>query len=429
MTSEYEIQGIGINSLAEQFGTPLYVYDGDLLRARLTELRERLHPRLDIVYSLKANPNVAVCDQLHAAGAGAEVSSMAELLTAERAGVEPENTVFLGPGKSLTELRACLDRGIYAIICESLPELDIIQALAAERGVRAPVALRVNPDFEAKGSGLTMGGKPRQFGIDETQLLADTGLAARYPNVRLMGVQVYLGTRFLSEESIATNTAQILDLAPRLAATCGFDLEMVDVGGGLGVAYFDGENDLDTEVLAQRLNPILDAFATEYPQTRILMELGRYLTAPAGIYVVRVRYTKMSHGERFAVADGGTNHHMAAVGVGSFVKRNFPMALLSRIDEPRTESWHVTGPLCTPNDTLGKKVMLPPLRAGDLVGVLRSGAYGPSASPVFFLSHGYPAEVLVLNGRAHLVREPDAPADLLTRQHLPTPARTPLTLV
>ncbi|MEU8180119.1 type III PLP-dependent enzyme [Micromonospora sp. NPDC049044] len=422
MIREYEVQGIGITELAEQFGTPLYVYDGDVLSERLTTLAAALHERLGVVYSLKANPNVAVCATLHRAGAGAEVSSLAELLTARRAGVDPRDIVFLGPGKSAEEIEACLDHGIYAIICESPAELELIDALAGRRGTRAPVALRVNPSFQTKGSGLTMGGKARQFGIDEQHLLDDPGLAARFPHVRLMGVQCYLGTRILSEESIARNTEQILSMAVHLAGVLGFELEMVDVGGGLGVAYFDNERDLSVPDLAALLNPVLAAFADAHPRTRMLMELGRYLTATAGVYVTRVRYTKQSYGENFAIADGGTNHHMAAVGIGSFVKRNFPIVALTAMDRPATEAWNITGPLCTPNDTVGKKVNLPPLKAGDLIGVLRSGAYGPTASPVLFLSHGYPAEVLVLDGVAHLVSRRDQPTDLLARQQLPAPA-------
>ncbi|GAB3892768.1 type III PLP-dependent enzyme [Kibdelosporangium lantanae] len=343
---------------------------------------------------------------------------MAELLTARRAGVPADQIIFLGPGKSQAELAACIDESVYTIVCESFGELRLIDALARERGVVVPVSLRVNPNFTVKGSGLTMGGKPRQFGIDEDQLLAAHDLPAQYRNVRLMGVQVYMGTRILSEESIAQNTERIFELAERVASTVGFPLEMVDIGGGLGVAYFDGERDLDPAELASLLNPVIDEFAGRHPDTRLVMELGRYLTAMAGTYVVRVRYVKESHGERFAVADGGTNHHMAAVGIGSFVKRNFPIRLLSRINEPATESWYVTGPLCTPNDTLGKQVALPPLHPGDLLGVQRSGAYGPTASPVLFLSHGYPSEVVVHNGRSYLVRERDRAEDLLDRQHL-----------
>ncbi|MGW6573438.1 diaminopimelate decarboxylase [Streptomyces sp. NPDC054945] len=417
-STEFRVQGLGITELAAEFGTPLYLYDGEALRSRITTLRELLHPRLEIFFSLKSNPNVSVCALLHAHGARAEVSSMAELLTARRAGVQPRDIMFLGPGKSRAELTECLTQGIYAIICESLPELDLIEELAAELSVVAPVALRVNPSFAVKGSGLTMGGKPRQFGIDEAQLLDAGPLGKQYDHVRLMGVQAYMGTRILSEDAIVENTRRILELAVRIADHHAFDLELVDVGGGLGVSYFEGERDLELGVLAEAVNPVLEAFAQTHPQTRLVMELGRYLVAESGTYVTRVRYTKSSLGENFAVADGGTNHHMAAVGIGSFVKRNFPIRVLNRYDEPSTETWNITGPLCTPNDTLGKKVSLPPLREGDLIGVERSGAYGPTASPVNFLSHGYPAEVLVNDGRAHLVRSADSAEDLLAKQRL-----------
>ncbi|SEC67829.1 type III PLP-dependent enzyme [Streptomyces sp. PAN_FS17] len=419
MSLAYEVQGLGITELAEQYGTPLYLYDGAEITTRFHGLRGRLHPALEVFYSLKANPNISVCALLHRCGARAEVSSLTELVTARRAGVDPRDIIFLGPGKSRTELAACLDEDIHAIVCESLDELALIDEVAREKFVTARVALRVNPSFSVKGSGLTMGGKPRQFGIDEEQLLAEgPELASRYPAVRLMGVQVYLGTRILGEDTVVENTRRILDLAERVSGHLGFPLETVDVGGGLGIAYFDNEKDLDLDELAAGLNPVVDAFAVRHPDTRMIMELGRFLVAASGTYVTRVRYTKQSMGENFAVTDGGTNHHMAAVGIGSYVKRNFPIAALERLDAPATESWHITGPLCTPNDVIGKKVPMPPLEAGELIGVQRSGAYGPTASPVHFLSHGYPAEVLVLDGRAHLIRERDDVEVMLGRQRL-----------
>ncbi|MEU3859150.1 type III PLP-dependent enzyme [Streptomyces sp. NPDC028722] len=419
MSVAFEVQGLSVTRLAEEFGTPLYVYDGEEITGRFRDLRERLHPALEVFYSLKANPNISVCALLHRSGARAEVSSLTELVTARRAGVAPHDIIFLGPGKSAAEVAACLDADIHAIVCENLGELALIDGAARERGVTARVMLRVNPAFSVKGSGLTMGGKPRQFGMDEEQLLAaGPELATRYEAVRLMGVQVYLGTRILGEDTVVDNTRRILDLAERLAERIGFPLETVDVGGGLGIAYFDNEKDLDLAELTVRLDPVVDAFHSRHPGTRMIMELGRYLVAASGTYVTRVRYTKTSMGENFAVTDGGTNHHMAAVGIGSYVKRNFPMAALERLDEQPTEPWNITGPLCTPNDVIGKKVPMPPLRAGDLVGVQRSGAYGPTASPVHFLSHGYPAEVLVLDGTARLIRERDDTETMLARQRL-----------
>ncbi|MDT0267370.1 type III PLP-dependent enzyme [Streptomyces sp. DSM 44915] len=415
------VQGISYEELAEEFGTPLYVYDAERLTGAVTGLRTALHPRLEVFYSLKANPNISVYATLRSGGARAEVSSLVELRTALTAGTPPEDVIFLGPGKSQRELTACLDAGVYAIVCESFDELDDIERLAAERGQRQRVLLRVNPALAISGSRLTMGGKPRQFGIDEEQVLAAGDLTARYRHADVAGVHVYLGTRILDAEVVGKNTRYILDLAERVAAATGIRLDAVDIGGGLGVPYFDGEEELAAADVADQLNPLLDKFAGAHPETRLIMESGRYLAGGAGTYVFRVRYVKESMGERFAVADGGTHHHMAAVGIGSFVKRNFPAELLTERPTGEVGPWNVTGPLCTPNDSVLKRAELPALRPGDLVGLRNSGAYGPTASPGLFLSHGYPAEVLVRAGRAHLVRERDQPDDLLRPQRLISP--------
>ncbi|MGV9560171.1 type III PLP-dependent enzyme [Streptomyces sp. NPDC003522] len=406
------------NGIADTYGTPTYVYDGDWLADNLHALRSTLHPSLEIFYSLKSNPNRGVYDVLHAAGARAEVSSLAELRLVLDAGTDPENIVFLGPGKSAQEIEACVDAGIYAVVCESFDELERIDEAARVRDVRQRVLLRVNPALSIAGSRLTMGGKPRQFGIDEAQVLAAGTALTDFGHAEVAGIQVYLGTRILDTEVVVKNTVYILDLADRIAQATGIPLTAVDIGGGLGAAYFEGERELDAIELAKDLNPLLDRFVSAHPGTRLIMESGRYLTALGGTYLMRVRYTKQSMGESFAVVDGGTHHHMAAVGIGSFVKRNFPIALLSRLPEPAEEhgTWNIAGPLCTPNDTVAKSVALPELRPGDLLGILRSGAYGPSASPVYFLSHGYPAEVVLRRGRTYLVRRRDTLDDILGKQ-------------
>ncbi|PDP86496.1 diaminopimelate decarboxylase [Glycomyces fuscus] len=416
MTDQSKIQGIDVTDIAEQFGTPLYIYDGEQLDRNYRQICGPLHPSVEILYSLKANPNLSVCSVLGGAGAGAEVSSAAELAVARKAGIAPADTIFLGPGKSEEEIAAALTGGVYALICESYGELDLINKVAETVGVIAPVALRVNPQEAARGAGLRMGGKPRQFGIDEGLLMSDPDLAERYHAIRLMGVHAYLGTRILDEDMVVENTTQILGMARRLSGRLNFPLEMVDFGGGVGVSYFSGENDPDVEVLTRGVAAAVGEFRQHHPETRVFMELGRFLTATAGLYVTRVRYVKESMGQRFAVTDGGTNHHMAAVGIGSFAKRNFPMSVLNRSQEPRDQRWNVTGPLCTPNDTLGKNIDFPEVRVGDLIGVHRSGAYGPTASPTRFLSHGYPAEVLVHQGTPLLVHERESVDDILRRQ-------------
>ena len=408
-----------VRELAQRFGTPLFVYDGDELQRGFGELRAALDPALEVFFSLKSNPNVAICQLLRDAGARAEVSSLTELMTARWAGVPPTDVIFLGPGKSRRELAMCLEEDVFAIVVESFDELAAIDELAAAQGRTARVMLRVNPAFSTKRSGLTMGGKPRQFGIDEEQLLSPFArrVVGRLSAVRLIGVHAYMGTRILDSAVVAQNTERILDLAARVSAALGFQLRAVDVGGGLGAAYFDGEQDPDLRQLAEAVNPLVRRFREVHGDVRLIMELGRFLTARCGLYVVSARYVKRSMGEQFVVADGGTNHHMAAVGIGSFVKRNFPVLALSETEGRERGRYTITGPLCTPSDTLASNVDLPEVRPGDLLGVARSGAYGPTASPGLFLSHGFPAEALVHRGRAHLVRERDRAADLLRKQH------------
>jgi diaminopimelate decarboxylase len=417
-SGEYTVQGIPVSELADQFGTPLYIYDADLLKEAYLRVRRLLHPGIGIYYSAKANPNISVCAVFRSLGAGIEVSSLAELTTALRAGGDPGRVMFLGPGKSAEELRACCDAGVHAIVCESIEELAVLDGMRPPAGTQ--VILRVNPAFTAKGSGLSMGGKPRQFGIDEEQLRGAAPALAGLRHVQVSGVHAYLGTRILAAEDVVRNTEGILALAAGLSDALGFPLRTVDIGGGFGVPYFEGEKELDLEAAASGINDAVTGFLARHPTTQVITELGRYLAGWAGTYVVRARYVKRSRGEWFVVADGGTNHHMAAVGIGSFVKRNFPVRSLTRYHQPADRRYNVTGPLCTPNDVIAKQAALPEIRPGDLIGVERSGAYGPSASPVLFLSHGHPAEVIVSGGTAHLVRHRDTVDDLLRLQRLIT---------
>ncbi|UYQ63028.1 type III PLP-dependent enzyme [Streptomyces peucetius] len=416
---EIRMQGIPVSALAERFGTPLFVYDTDVLDSTFRTLREALPQEIDIFYSLKANPNISVCAFLGTLGACAEVSSYTELVTALRAGIAPEDIIFLGPGKDERELTACVEAGVHAVVCESIAELHDLDALLERTGHGTfPAMLRVNPAFATKGSGLSMGGKPRQFGIDEETVRRSKEELAALRHVEVIGLHAYMGTRILDAADVVHNTRSILATAEELAGELGVPLRTVDVGGGLGVAYFDGESDPDVAALGAGMREAVLPFTARHPGCRVIMELGRYLTARAGTYMVRARYVKQSMGEWFVVADGGTNHHMAAVGIGSFVKRNFPVRHLNRPDDAAARNYSLTGPLCTPNDVVAKKVPLPQVRPGDLLGVERSGAYGPSASPGLFLSHGFPAEVMVHGGEAHLVRERDTPEDMLRRQRL-----------
>lgn len=408
-------------ALVEQYGTPLYVYDGDAIAARYRQLRAGLPPEVEIYYSLKANPNVSVCALLGREGAGTEVSSLAELETARWAGVAARDTIFLGPGKSDEELRACVASRPLAVIVESLQELAALERHAAAARQPLDILLRVNPAASARHRGLSMGGKPRQFGIDEETVLASAATLRALQWLRPRGLHVFFGTRFLDYTEIVANTQRVFELVHAYEAATGLAADIVGIGGGFGVAYYDNETDLDIRALLPALSDTVRHFLAGRGATRIITEQGRYLTAESGAFLTRVRYAKPSRGQVYAVVDGGTNHHLSAVGVGNVLKRDFPLVSLAPAGDRATVPVTVAGPLCTPSDVLARKVPLPDPEPGDLLAVLRSGAYGPSASPGLFLGHGFPAEVLLRNGDSHLVRRRDTPRDVLAPQRLAPP--------
>lgn len=414
--NEYSVQGIGIAELVDRFDTPLYVYDGAGIERAYRDLRARLHEAIEIFYSLKPNPNVSVVKVLRQAGASAEVCSMGELSSALRAGFRPADVLFTGPGKSVDDLRELVALGIRAIICESWGELRHIDELSAAAGRRTPVLLRINPAFGVRGGRLSMAGKPREFGIDEDQVLSATDVVQRHPNVRFVGIHVFTGTRILDAQVVVDNTERILDLAVKVSESLGFDLELVDIGGGIGIPYYPDEREVDLDVLATGINKAVDAFLLRQPSAKLAIEPGRFLVGPSGVYAVSARYVKESRGERFVITDGGTHQNMSAVGMGTYLKRNFPMALLTDLDRPVTGPATVTGLLLTPTDIIGQDIDLPDVEPGDVIGVFQSGAYGPSASITYMNGQGFPAEVLVHEGKAHLVRSRDTVEDLFTRQ-------------
>jgi diaminopimelate decarboxylase len=416
--TEYSVQGIGISELVDRFESPLYVYDGAGIERAYRDLRDRLHQAVEIFYSLKPNPNISVVKVLHRAGASAEVCSIGELTSALRAGVPPGDVLFTGPGKSVDDLRTLVDLDIRAIICESFAELRMIEELSATAGKRTPVLLRVNPAFGVQGGRLSMAGKPREFGIDEDQVLAATDVVERHPHVRFLGIHVFTGTRILDARVVVDNTERIFDLAVKVGDALGFEPELVDIGGGIGIPYHADEPEVDLDVLAEGVNNAVDAFLLRYPSARVAIEPGRFLVGPSGTYVISARYVKQSRGERFIITDGGTHQNMSAVGMGTYYKRNFPMAVLTDLDRPVSGPCTVTGLLLTPTDIIGKDVELPEVEPGDLIGVFQSGAYGPSASITYMNGRGWPAEVLVHEGKAHLVRTRDTVEDLFTRQVL-----------
>lgn len=400
-----QIGGLDVADLAATHGTPLFTYDAGLMRRAYRALTGAVSGFAGVDYSVKANPDPAVIRVFAAEGAGAEIASGAEFMAALAAGIEPRRILFAGPGKSDADIDRVVAQGIGEIHLENAEEMTRVDAAARRHGRVQAVAIRVNPGPDAQGGAMRMGGKPSPFGFDEEELDAVVDALATRPNLHLAGLHLFAGTQGLSAATLLGQWAYGLRLAARVAGRIGRPLATVDLGGGLGIPYFPGDTPLDLAALRAGL-PTLRAFVDAEPGlagARIVLEPGRYLVGPAGIYVARVRAVKPSRGSRFVITDGGMHHHLAASGnLGQVVKRDYPMVAVIDRGGPRS-ACAVVGPLCTPLDMLARAASLSELAADDLVAILQSGAYGLTASPHRFLGHPMPVELLVDGGHVQVI--------------------------
>lgn len=405
--------------IANTFGTPVFVYDSSRIKANYNELNALCCGHAEIFFSIKANPNISIAAQLCRQGSGAEVSSLTELHTALAAGFAPRDIIFVSPYKTDAELRAAIAAQIAAIVVDSLEEMSRLSALSRKLNCHAPVLLRINPNFKMDEAPIKMSGVATQFGFSE-DVAVELRTALRLPGIDILGIHVYNGSRVLSATALASNIERIVALAERMSDELDIKLRILDIGGGWGVPYFSLEKPLNKTILTDLLKPILASFRQRHPHCRVITESGRFLVATSGTLLARVHALKESHGEHFAVTDAGYNCFMAAAGMGSIIQRNFPVRMIDNAattpPDSKTKPVHLTGPLCTPGDVLARGLNLHALSEGALIAIDCAGAYGPSASPVGFIGHGHPAEVLIVHQRAYLVRERDTPADLMRLQ-------------
>ena len=392
---ELLVGGQKISTLAARVGrTPFYAYDRALLRARAAQLRAALPAAVKLHYAMKANPMPAVVGLMATLVDGIDVASAGELQVALDAGADPAEISFAGPGKRDVELRQAVAAGVLVNV-ESPRELPVLAAASQELGLPARVAVRVNPDFELKGSGMKMGGGPKQFGVDTEEvpeLLACIGKLG----LAFEGFHLFAGSQNLRVDSICEAQQKSYELALRLAQHAPTAVKFLNLGGGFGIPYFPGETPLDLAPIGANLAMIVARAAQEMPQAGIVIELGRFLVAEAGLYVARVVDRKVSRGQVYLVTDGGLHHALAASGnFGQVVRKNYPVTVANRVGAALREVASVVGPLCTPLDLLADRMDLPAAQVGDLVAVYQSGAYGASASPQDFLGHPRCMEVLV----------------------------------
>lgn len=384
-----------LSLLAARVGhTPFYAYDRALLRARVAALRGVLPPSVKLHYAMKANPLPALVGLMARLVDGIDVASAGELKVALDAGANPAEVSFAGPGKRDAELRQAVASRVLVNI-ESFREVAALGTISNALGLPARVAVRVNPDFELKGSGMKMGGGPKQFGVDVEQvptLLNHIGRAG----LAFEGFHLFAGSQNLRAESICEAQQKSYALAVRLAQNAPQPVRFLNLGGGFGIPYFPGEQRLDLAPIGDNLARLAQQAQVELPEAALVIELGRYLVGEAGVYVARIVDRKTSRGQVYLVTDGGLHQHLAASGnFGQVVRKNYPVTIGNRAGSPHTEIASVVGPLCTPLDLLADRMTLPVAQIGDLAVVFQSGAYGASASPQGFLGHPACVEVLV----------------------------------
>jgi diaminopimelate decarboxylase len=325
---------------------------------------------------------------------GLDIASAGELKVALEAGARPDTVSFAGPGKTDADLEAALAAGIVVNL-ESEGELERLAAIASRRGARGRVNVRVNPDFELKSSGMKMGGGPKPFGVDAERVPAMLRRIAALP-LDFQGFHIFSGAQNLRAEAIAEAQRKSVELAVRLAQDAPGPVRILNIGGGLGIPYFPGDERLDVSLVAHNLAAILQGLDSRLPGAQVVLELGRFLVGEAGIYVCRVIDRKISRGHCFLVTDGGLHHHLAASGnFGQVIRKNYPVTVGNRVRGEKREIVSVVGPLCTPLDLLADNMEMASAEVGDLIVVFQSGAYGLTASPAAFLSHPPAAEVLV----------------------------------
>jgi diaminopimelate decarboxylase len=325
---------------------------------------------------------------------GFDLASAGEMKVALDTTMSAENISMAGPGKRPQELMQAVAAGI-TINIESFHELETIASVSEQSGIQAQIAVRINPAFELKASGMKMGGGPKQFGIDE-ELLPDALKRIKELNLDFKGFHIYSGSQNLKAESIIEAQQKSIDLAINLSGYYPAPIKKLNIGGGYGIPYFPGETPLDTRQVGDALAKAMAKFKALNPQAEVIIELGRYLVGEAGIYVCQVLDKKISRGQIFLMVNGGLHHHLAASGnFGQVIRKNYPVAIGNKMNNPEKETVNIVGPLCTPLDILADKMELPAAEIGDLVVIYQSGAYGYTASPHQFLSQPEAEQLLV----------------------------------
>lgn len=384
-----------IHQLADRVGsTPFYVYDRRVIQQKIDELKRNLPKELSIHYAVKANPMSALLCFMSDLVDGFDVASANELKLALDTGMSPQKISFAGPGKTDAELKQAIAAEVL-IHVESMNEIKRLHRMGQNLGITPRVSLRINPDFTIKASGMKMSGGSKVFGIDIEDIPQVVSECQKL-KVSIDGLHFFSGSQNLNAHSLLDGFEKTIQILNGMKSLFLDPIKYINIGGGFGIPYFDQDQELDIVTVAKGLNQQIPLLRKNYPIADFSLELGRYLVGESGIFVAKVIDKKISRGKTFIVLDGGMNVHLAASGnLGQVIKKSFPIRNVSKLTSAKKEVLNVSGPLCTPLDTLAIELEISFVDIGDLIAVFQSGAYGLTASPQDFLSHDKVKEVLI----------------------------------
>jgi len=398
-----------VQDIAEKVGTPFYLYSKNTFVRHFQVVDRAFSETPHIVcFSVKANSNVAILRLLGNEGAGADVVSAGELYRALKAGIDPKKIVFAGLGKTAAEIEYALRQGILMFNVESSQELMLINQIAQNLGMQAPIALRVNPDLDPKTHPyMATGLKQSKFGIQLKEAMAEYEVAQKLPGLNPVGVHQHIGSQILESGPFEESVQKLSNLAKSLRLL-GTDIRYINIGGGFGIQYTD-ENAPAPDQYATALAPLLADSGCS-----MVLEVGRMISGNAGILVTKVLYNKQGEEKRFVVVDAAMNDLIRP----SLYQAVHQIAPVVREDGAAEVKVDVVGPVCESADFLAQDIDLPEVRSGDLLAVFTAGAYGFSMSSNYNSRPRVP-EILVSGRRAYVIRYRETLEDLIRGEAIP----------
>ena len=397
----------------EETKTPFYIYDSQVIKAQYSSLKEKLPNIIDVFFSMKANPNINIVKLLNKLGSGIEIASIGELKAALSMGVDPKRIVFAGPAKSIEGLKLAIEKQIFAINIESINELEKVEKLCKSLDLTQNVNLRINPLFTVDESILQMGGGAMKFGIDEEQIPNFIKVFNSLEYIKIKGLHIFAATQVLNETLIGDYFNKVFKLTRKLENQMNITFETIDVGSGFGIDYLHNGNILDVDSLGHQLDKILaenDDFINRQ-NFKIILESGRYLVGESGAYVTQVIDRKTSRDKNFVLVKGGINHLLRP----ALINQNHYIETFNETTEI-SEIVSIGGQLCTGLDFFAKDIEMPKLEMDDYIAILESGAYGYSESMLYFLSHEFPAEYLIVDDDIKKIRTEHTADEIITEQ-------------